>query len=176
MPMFISTTDDTTLFIFEGSIDSTKGEGFIICKDEDTGTRSSYTQNTSSTASLRGLRIRHTISFNAYGNLAPLYATVYGLSTEELPIATCPSGVLPISLTGFCHGGSQDVSNDTCGYIVFLRNTDKSDEISTDQLNHVHYRKQVFLPYVEATRAHYLRREGWLPGDDVEDEHVWVGW
>ena len=77
MPMFISTTDDTTLFVFEGSVDSTEGEGFIICKDEDTGTRSSYTQTTSSTASLRGLRIRHTIPFNAYGNLASLYATVY---------------------------------------------------------------------------------------------------
>ena len=55
LPMFISTTDDTTVFAFEGSFDSAEGEGFIICKDEDTGTRSAYTQRTSSTASMRGI-------------------------------------------------------------------------------------------------------------------------
>ena len=72
LPMFISTTDDTTVFAFEGSVDSAENEGFVICKDNDTGTRSSYTKNTASTDSLRGIRIRHTISFNAYGNCAPL--------------------------------------------------------------------------------------------------------
>ena len=101
LPMFISTTDDTTVFAFEGSVDSAEGEGFIICKDEDTGTRSAYTQHTSSTASMRGLRIRHSVTFNAYGNAAPLYATVYGLSEQELPVATYLSGVLPFSLPGF---------------------------------------------------------------------------
>ena len=43
LPMFISTTDDTTIFAFEGAVDSAEGEGFIICKDEDTGVRSAYT-------------------------------------------------------------------------------------------------------------------------------------
>ena len=57
MPMFISSTDDTTVFAFEGAVDSPEGEGFLICKDEDTGTSSAYTQHTSSTTSLRGLRI-----------------------------------------------------------------------------------------------------------------------
>ena len=176
LPMFISTTDDTTVFAFEGAVDSSEGEGFIVCKDDDLGTRSAYTQHTSSTTSLRGLRIRHSVTFNAYGNAAPLYATIYGLTEQELPVKTCPSGVLPLLLPGFCFGGSQDVSNTTVGHIIFLRNTRKEDEISTDQLNHVRYRQEVFLPYVEATRAHYLRREGWEGDDDVEDEHLWVGW
>lgn len=35
---------------------------------------------------------------------------------------------------------------------------------------------EIFLPYVETTRAHYLQREGWEVGDDVEDKDVWVGW
>ena len=107
LPMFISTTDDTTIFAFEGIVDSAENEGFIICKDNNTGTRSSYTQHTSSTDSLRGLRIRHTISFNAYGNGTPLYAAVYGLSEAELSVATCPSGVLPVFLPGFCYGGDR---------------------------------------------------------------------
>ena len=176
LPMFISTSDDTTVFAFEGAVDSTEGEEFIVCKDDDSGTRSAYTRHTSSTTSFRGLRIRHTVTFNAYGNAAPMYATVYGLSEAELPTNTCPSGVLPVLLPGFCYGGSQDVSNTTYGHVVFLRNTSKDDEVSTDQKNHIRYRQQVFLPYVEATRAHYLQREGWQPDDDVEDEHFWVGW
>ena len=156
LPMFISTTDDTTVFVFKGSVDSAEGEGFIICKDEDTGTRSSYTQHTSSTSSMRGLRIRHSVSFNAYGNAAPLYATLYGISEQELSVATFPSGVLSLSLPGFCYGCSQDVSNTTRGQVVFLRNTKKGVEISTDQLNHIIYQREIFLPYVEVTRAHYI--------------------
>ena len=161
---------------FEGYVDSSEGEGFIICKDEDTGTRSAYTQHTSSTSNMRGLWIRHSVTFNAYGNAAPLYSTVYGISEQELPVATRPSGVLPLSLPGFCYGGSQDLSKTTRGHVVFLGNTKKGDEISTDKLNYIRYRREIFLPYVEATRAHYLRQEGWEAGDDVEDEHVWVGW
>ena len=53
--MFISTTDDTKVFAFEGYVNSAEEEGFIIYKDEDTGTRSAYTQHTSLTASMRGL-------------------------------------------------------------------------------------------------------------------------
>ena len=156
LPMFVSTTDDTTVFAFEGAVDGGEGERFIICKDNDTKTRSSYTKNTASTDSMRGIRIRHTVSFNALGNAAPFYATVYGLTTEELPVTTCPSGILPVLLTGFCYGGDQDVSNKTKGWLVFIRNTTKDDEISTDQKNHEHCRKNVFLPYVEETRAAYL--------------------
>ena len=35
-PFFISTTDDTTMFCFEGSVQSKEGEWYIINKDEDT--------------------------------------------------------------------------------------------------------------------------------------------
>ena len=98
---------------------------------------------------MRGLQIRHCVMFNAYSNDAPLYATVYGLSEQELPVATCPSGVLPLSLPSFCYGDSQDVYNTT-------RGQKKGVEISTDQLNHIIYRREIFLPYVEETRAHYL--------------------
>ena len=47
--------------------------------------------------------------------------------------------------------------------------------MSTDQRNHVQYRNDVFLPWVESTREHYLRREGWKCGDDVDDDNWWVG-
>ena len=54
LPMFISTTDDTTVFAFEGSVKN-EGEYYLINKDNDTGTHSAYTQNSSSTDHLRGI-------------------------------------------------------------------------------------------------------------------------
>ena len=120
--------------------------------------------------------MRHSVTFNAFGNATPLYATIYGLSKEDLPTESCPSGILTISLPGFCYGGCQDVSNSSIGYLVFIRSTRKKDDISTNQLNHENYRNNVFLPYVQATSKHYLKREGWDIGDEVEDDHVWIGW
>ena len=176
LPMFISSTDDTTVFAFEGSVQGKENDKFIICKDEDTGTCSAFTKTTSTIDSHRGLRIRHSVTFNALGNDAPLYSTVYGLSNVELPIATCPTGRLCIPLPNFCYGGCQDVSNSTIGYLVFLRSTEKEDSISTDQINHEAYINDIFLPYVQSTRQHYLRREGWVVGDEIDDDNVWVGW
>ena len=115
-PLFVSTTDDTTMFTFEGSV-SGKCE-FIVNKNE-IGTRFAYTKNISSTDSIRGLRIRHSASFNAVGNAAPLYLTIYGLGEDELPSPACPSGVYTLPIPGLCHGGSQDTSNQTEGYLVF---------------------------------------------------------
>ena len=114
--------------------------------------------------------------FNGVGNASPFYATVYGLTEEELNTATCPSGVLTIPVPGLCYGGSQDCANQTVGYLVFLRNTSSNDNISTDQRNHIQYRNDVFLPWVESTRQFYLRREGWEGGDAIDDDNLWVGW
>ena len=110
------------------------------------------------------------------GNAAPFYSTVYGLSTEELPVSTCPSGVLTIPIPGFCYGGAQDCANESIGYLVFLRSSTKEDKTSTDQLNHEQYCNLNFLPFVSATRKHYMSREGWTDGDPIDDENFWVGW
>ena len=59
---------------------------------------------------------------------------------------------------------------------MFLRSTKKEEIVSTDQLNHEKYRREVFLPYIESTRANYLQCEGWEPGDAIEDDHLWVNW
>ena len=89
LPMFVSTTDDTTVFAFEGTKDGKGNASYIINKDKnDTATRSSYTRNTSNTDSLRGIRIRHSVTFNAVGNTAPMYAILYGITEDEMPTAT----------------------------------------------------------------------------------------
>ena len=91
LPMFVSTTDDTPVFAFEGAVNGKDNDVFIVNIKIDTGTRSSYSKDTSSTDSCRGIRIRYSVSFNAVGNAAPFYTTVYGLTEEELPTTTCPS-------------------------------------------------------------------------------------
>ena len=60
--------------------------------------------------------------------------------------------------------------------ICFLRSTRKEDDVSTDQQNHIKYRNEIFLPFVEKTRESYLRREGWNAGDEVDIDNIWVGW
>ena len=101
---------------------------------------------------MRGIRIRHSVSFNAVGNAAPFYTTIYGLTEEELPTATCPDGVLTIPIPGYCYGGAQDGLSNVAGYLVFLCNKNKEDEISTDQINRIKYKNNAFLPWVERTR------------------------
>ena len=178
LPFFISTNDHTTIFTFEGAVNG-KGE-FIVKKDKSStrGTRSAYTDESSSsnTDSHRGIRIRHSVSFNAVGNQAPLYATVYGLSEEELPSTNCPTGVYTVPIPGLCYGGNQDCSNETIVYFVFLRSTKKEDMISTDQINHRQYRNNVLLPYIAKCRKHYLQSEEWKQGDPVDDDNVWINW
>ena len=174
LPMYVSTTDDTTVFAFEGAV-AGKQSKFIIKKNEN-GVRSAFTKDTTSTDSLRGIRIRHSFTFNAVGNAAPFYATIYGLTAEELPVSSCPSGVYTLPVPGFCYGGAQDCANESIGYIVFLRSSSKEDEISTDQTNHEQYRNNIFLPFVSSNRKHYGHREGWTEGDPIDDENVWVVW
>ena len=73
---------------FIGSVQGDEGELYIVNKDDGRGTRSSYTKETGSTTSLRGLRMRHSVSFTPLGKQAEMYATIYGLSEEELPVET----------------------------------------------------------------------------------------
>ena len=163
------------MFTFEGAVN---GKSEFIIKKGKNNTRSAFTDELSSsnTDSHRGIRIRHSVSFNGVGNQAPLYATVYGLSEEELPSSTCPSGVLTIPIPGLCYGANQDCSNSTIGYFVFLKSTKKEDLISTDQLNHEQYRNIIFLPYISKCREHYLQSEEWKQDDPVDDDNVWINW
>lgn len=156
LPIFVSTTDDTTVFAFEGIVNGTDSECYIFKKEDDRGTNLAYTKNTSNTDSKRGIRIRHTVSFNGFGNAGPLYITVYGLAEAELPSSSYPSGVLSERIQGLCYRSTQDCSTETSGFVVFIRSTKKEEEVSTDQLNYEKYRNEVLLPYIERTRAYYL--------------------
>ena len=92
--MFILSTDNITVFAFKGSVDENIDNCFIVNKRYGIGLRLSYTKDSSSTDSLRGIHILHSVTFNGVGNADPLYATVYGINEEDLPVYTCATGCI----------------------------------------------------------------------------------
>lgn len=71
--MFVSTTDDITLFVFEGSVDGNQKQ-FIINKNNHISTQYAYAKDEPLTDSLRGIHIQHSVAFNSVWNAVPFYA------------------------------------------------------------------------------------------------------
>jgi hypothetical protein len=114
---------------------------------------------------MNGFRIKHTFTFSAAGQMAPVYTTVAGLSEKEMPEETCPSGMFAIKIPGLAVGSDVDPSNNLPGYVVFLR---KTGDNSLDRRRHQHYRESVFLPFVEKVRNQW---DNHVPGTEVP-EHL----
>ena len=81
---------------------------------------------------------------NANGNLAQIYLTMYGLSEKELPISSCPDGMLKVKIKGMRYGGGQDCDNEKEGFIIFMRNGSNELNESNDQRNHEYYKHNCF--------------------------------
>ena len=64
------------------------------------------------------------------------------------------------------------MTSTTEGRLIFLRSTKQSDKISTDQINHIHYRQEVFMPFIQNTRECYLQREECEGEDDIDDDNL----
>ena len=95
-PMLVS----TTVFVFQSSVNGKNNNVFINNKSDDTCTRSAYSKDVSCTDTYYGICIINIVSFDTVGDAVSFYATVYGLTEEELTKATCQSGVLTISIHG----------------------------------------------------------------------------
>ena len=108
-PNLVLSTDDTTLFVFEGKARDMEEEDMwkwkmIDATNTDSSVRSDFEvgedgENTG------GLRLRLTFTFTAGGLSAPLYVSVSGLTDEELSPELCPDGVLATKVPGLCRGG-----------------------------------------------------------------------
>ena len=173
-PWLISSTDDTTLFVFEGNTED-KCRVSLVDINCDSSTRSNFSSDIGGTDHKNGIRVRHTVTMNATGKMAALYVQVYGLSKEQLCPILCPLGICALPLKGFAYGASQDCSNTTIGWVMFIRNQTNEFNETNDQKNHEHYRDEVFLPYVEGIRAHHSNDE-WTNEMQVLDEQLWVSW
>ena len=172
-PWLLTSTDDSTLFVFKGIARNKKRSYGVIQDDETKGRLSFFSQDVGGTAHLNGLRVRHTHTVNALGNSAPIYITVYGLTERELCPDKCPSGRLCVEVPGLCHGGGQDIRHhQTKGYIIFLRARTRNETNAIETINFRHYHKEVYLPFMEGLKKYYSTS----PDDSVDFTSGIVSW
>ena len=94
-PNLVLSTDDTTLFMFNGASDGSgdwewsiidqTNSNQSVCSDFDVGT---------DVDNKGELCVRITFIFTASGLSASPYIAVSGLTLEELPVEQCPDGIL----------------------------------------------------------------------------------
>lgn len=141
-PALLISTDDTTVYTFEGSDDGP--DKFLLAAKkscENNGTHSLYTVNEGK--DMNGMRVKLSFSFNALGASSPLYITVSGLTEEEMPIE---EDMLVVEVPGLCVGGGVGL-NDRVGYIVFTKKNS-----GADQTRFEHYHQKILKPMIDEYR------------------------
>jgi hypothetical protein len=162
-PEFMTSTDDTVAYVFAGT-QPKGGSMWKLVKTADLEGRDcrSIYQKVDSQSNMCGFRIKLTFTFNAAGQMAPLFISVTGLSEKELPSETCPSGMLVMKVKGLAIGANVNVDCESVGYVVFLR---KSDTNELDTRRFTYYRDEVYLPFIETIR----KSMGYEPGTPVPE-------
>jgi hypothetical protein len=152
-PEFITSTDDSTLYIFEGH--SSEPDVFrLVTKDAiaTKGTKSVY--NIDDSNAMSGMRVRNTWTFSLAGLCAPLYLTVSSLNDREMPPGR---DMVVLKIPGLCIGGSGIGANTLDGFVVFTRKGN-----GNDKKRFQYYQKNVLIPYIN-----WLRKE--FAGYNIED-------
>jgi hypothetical protein len=190
LPQLITTTDELTVFATVGKV-SNKEDYYITIKPErgttlpSSQTRSNYTTTPQGDLHCRGVRIVINNTFSASGQVAPIAATIYGLSPKEMPGG---DDIVAIPIPGLVRGADQN-NDETKGLLVFVRgnvDVEKETFTSDDQDKQVFskdaqiaklYRQHIYYPFIERqrkwlghTKTHdvpdYLRAVSWQDGCD----------
>ena len=171
-PKLDTTTDETTIFATLNKCNADKNY-YLTVKPEPGTTkptssqRSVFTTNLQGDRHCRGLRIVLNNTFNAPGKVAPIFATMYGLSRKEMP--GDEDIVAKIGVQGLVCGADQDPSNETEGFVVFVRGNvdpdtglftneededgDNSEPASSKEARVVKlYREKVYYPFIDNIR------------------------
>lgn len=122
-PGLVTSFDDTTVFAFEGiNRDTGKADWKLLNRDESYSSRSAYTVDKEGKQRLffSGQRVRLSFTISGNGRVAPIWATVTGLTERELPPSECPSGIYITMVPGLTIGGT-DVMQEGYGYVALLR-------------------------------------------------------
>ena len=132
-PNLVLSTDDTTLFVFEGSSEgSDEWEWKMIDKTNGNASVRSDFERGDDPENSGGLRVRLTVTFTASGLAAPPYVAVSGLTESELSVDKCPDGLLAAEIPGLCKGGD-DIFNAGIGWLVFLRADKKDNKVDQEK-------------------------------------------
>ncbi len=162
-PELITSTDDSTVFIFCGS--NNKPDEFrLVTKKScwNKGTNSVY--NVDECDHMNGMRVKLTWTLSGGGTCAPLFVTVTGLNDRELPTAQ----MLVVQVAGLCIGGSGVGANEQEGYIVFTKS-------GQDQKRFEFYQSNVLFPFINSLRKEYSDFDI-SDGITIPDELTAVAW
>jgi hypothetical protein len=183
-PNLILSTDDTTLFVFEGAKDSKEDDWewkLVDTTNGDSSVRSDF-QVGEDAANSGGMRVRLTFTFTASGKSAPPFIAVSGLTPEELSPVLCPDGILTAPVRGLCKGGD-DLTNTGIGWLAFMRSDQKETEEDTEKANlsiankkFMHYNDDVLLPFIKSIREKLGEKTGWKVGQPVPEWLTACSW
>ena len=123
----VTSTDETTLFVFEGTIPG-KESFYLVAKPDadsakpDSSQRSTYNEIPQDDSHKRGLRVRLNTTYADSGEIAPIFAIVYGLSINEMPGV---EDIYTLEIPGLAIGADQNPMCQVAGYVVFVRGHEK---------------------------------------------------
>jgi hypothetical protein len=140
-PAYITSTDDTVLFISDVEEENDPSQIRLALRDTDEKSRNMKSKNyfvTAKKCKTMGIRVRLTYTFSANGNTAPLYIVISGLKESEMPSSRYPDGFHVEKVPGLSSASAIDPDVEKCGYIVFVRsgkktNTDKGDNVCNNE-------------------------------------------
>lgn len=166
LPWLVTTTDETTVFATMGDVED-PDEFFLtvkedpLCKKPDSSRRNIYHTGLTGDKHMRGLRICLNNTWNATGDAAPIWASIYGLSIDEMP-GEEDIAVIPIEGLNMREDLSQT------GYICFVRgkidaetgeNLEENDENNANASKQARvtdlYSKEVYYPFIDYIRKKY---------------------
>ena len=155
----------------------------IKTKGISSANRNNYTTTNANDSHLRGVRIVLNTTFTAGGLTAPVFVTVYGMTSNEMPqdeIVTVPVKELFVE-------GDRNVFCEEEGFITFVRGNHEEDKVevdtdSTEEDDKTYYSKEsrvarlhhelVYYPFIEKI----CKSRYGMQGDEVPDDLQAVSW
>jgi hypothetical protein len=162
---FLLTSQDDVTFVAT-SVPDRAEYSYRVASSTATGQKQAIYNPDGKTSFNSIVRLRTTWTCSAAGLAAAAWITIDGLTEEELPVETCPSGVFVLKVAGL----GIDPLSETNGFVVFTRPQrgatigDGDDEIPAESsLTQVfkQYKRLVKDPFLEKSRQIF---HGHTPG------------
>ena len=122
LPRLITSTDECTIFV-SNKVISNKDDWYITSRPTlnnlptiDSSKRDIFSTELSGDKHHRGVRMTLNNTFSAGGRCAPVFACIYGLTTEEMP----GNDIVVMPIKGLVAASEQNGSEEV-GFVVFIR-------------------------------------------------------
>ena len=137
LPNLITSTDEITIFA-TSSIVNGKESFYIVAKPSvetntkpSSSSRNNYKKTITGDQHCRGIRIVINSTFTAGGLSSPIFVTIYGMTSEEMP----SNEIITIPVPGLTVGSHQDIFSSGIGYVTFVRGGDENQRSQSNSEN-----------------------------------------